>query len=43
MDDEPERIIALKNDYIVKINDLLTKCNDLKLIALIFKILRKSV
>lgn len=43
MDDEPERIIALKNDYIAKINDLLTKCNDLKLIALIFKILRKSV
>lgn len=43
MDDEPERIIALKNDYIAQINDLLTKCHDLKLIDFIFKILQKSV
>lgn len=43
MDAEPEEIIALKNDYMAKIIDLLTKCNDLKLIDLIFKILQKSI
>lgn len=42
MDDDPE-IIVLKNDYIAKINDLLTKCHDLNLIDFIFKILKKSV
>lgn len=42
MDDEPERIIMLKADYIIKINDLLTRCHDLKLIALVFKILQKG-
>lgn len=33
----------MKDEYIIKITELLNKTNDLKLIDLIFQILQKSV
>ena len=44
MDDIPEEGTKnIKKDYIVKIAFLLNECNDLKLLDLIFKLLRKSI
>ena len=33
----------MKEEYVVKINELLEKCNDLPLLDLIYKLLNKSV
>ena len=33
----------MKEEYVVKINELLEKCNDLSLLDLIYKLLNKSI
>lgn len=33
----------MKDEYIIKINELLNQTNDLKLLDLIYQILRKSI
>lgn len=43
MDEVPQETLTLKYDYIVEICKLLKKCNDLLLLELIFKILRKNL
>lgn len=42
MDELPEGEIETKKEYVIVINALLTKCNDLDLLDFIFKVLQKN-